>query len=257
VTTEMLFQPPLVLDSNGGDAAKNFPISFRIYAAQSDQSEINRLRYRAFRDGGYIAENAKQEFVDRYDHLSSTYAIGAFHDEECVGSLRLAFGGKECPRESMPCQAEFPGEVAGLDPDGRLTMVEFSRMAVEPSLANRSFRTTLYASLVRAGLIVSTAERADIVLIAVHPRVSRFYRAMCGFEIVGRSSSYAEIDEETDLLALRSGEVERRRRLSNAFFGIAAAEIEGAERTLAALRQRDAPSRRGDLEQKETAAPHP
>jgi N-acyl-L-homoserine lactone synthetase len=240
MTTEMLFQPPLVLDSNNGNADKNYPISIRVCASASQQSDIKRLRYRAFRDGGYIPENASEQFVDRYDRLPSTYAIGAYHAEDCVGTLRLAFGERDRQLQTMPCEEVFPKEVASLDPDRCSTMVEFSRMAVEPSLGNWSFRTTLYASLVRAGLILSTAARTDIVLIAVHPRVSRFYQVMCGFEIIGHSKSYAEIAEETDLLALRFGEAERRRRRSNAFFGISPHEVEAATRILAAFRQRRA-----------------
>jgi N-acyl-L-homoserine lactone synthetase len=185
MTTQMLFQPPLVLDSNNGNADRNYPISIRVHASASQ--DIKHLRYRAFRDGGYIPENASEQFVDRYDRLPSTYAIGAYHAEDCVGTLRLAFGERDRQLQTMPCEAVFPKEVAGLDPERCSTMVEFSRMAVEPSLGNRSFRTTLYASLVRAGLILSTAARTDIVLIAVHPRVSRFYQVMCGFEIIGQS----------------------------------------------------------------------
>ena len=119
-------------------------------------------------------------------------------------------------------------------------MVEFSRMAVEPSLGNRSFRTTLYASLVRAGLILSTAARTDVVLIAVHPRVSRFYKLMCGFEIIGHSKTYGEIAEETDLLALRFREAEERRLRSNAFFGYSPLEVEAASQILETLRPRHA-----------------
>ena len=51
-----MFQPPLVLDSNEGDAAKNFPISLCVYSADSDMTPLYRLRYRAFRDAGWIGE---------------------------------------------------------------------------------------------------------------------------------------------------------------------------------------------------------
>lgn len=240
MTTDMLFQPPLVLDSNSGDAAKNFPISLRIYAAASDQSDLNRLRYRAFRAAGWIPENPAGEFIDRYDTLPSTYAIGAFHAGECIGSLRLAFGGADCPRDTMPCESQFPREIEGLNPARHLRMTEFSRMAVEPSLVNRSFRTTLYASLVRAGLILSAAARTDIGLIAVHTRVSRFYQMMCGFTAIGRSGSYAEIEEPTDLLALKFSEAEERRLRSNAFFGYSPLEVEAASQILETLRPRHA-----------------
>lgn len=237
MSTDMMFEPPLVLDSNAGDAARNFPIALKLYASGSDRTDINRLRYRAFRTAGWIGENDDATFADRYDDLPSTRTIGAFHAGECIGSLRLAFGGAGWPRGTMPCEAEFDGEILALDPERTQRRVEFSRMAVEPSLDNQSFRTTLYAALIRAGLIAATAARTDIALIAVHRRVSRFYQAMCGFRVIGTSASYAEIAQPTDLLSLRFSEIERRRRRSNAFFTFSAREIEAAGRALETLRQ--------------------
>lgn len=237
---EMVFLPPLVLDSNAGDAAKNFPIALRIYSALSDKIDINRLRFRAFRDAGWITDNPTEEFVDDYDHLPSTFAIGAFHEGICIGSVRLAFGGLGYGTLSMPCQNQFPEELDKLDPDHCQKLVEFSRMAVEPSLVNRSFRTTLYASLVRASVILSTAAGTDIAVIAVHRQVSPFYRAMCGFEVIGRSNAYAEIQEPTDLLALRFDELDQRRRRSNAFFQVSTLELEAARQALNLLEHAEA-----------------
>lgn len=236
----MVFQPPLVLDSNGGDAAKNFPIALRIFSSASDKTEIYRLRYRAFREAGWIAENEACEFVDRYDDLSSSVTIGAFHEGACIGSLRLAFGGAGHPAETMPCEEQFSDEIRKLDAASLDRLVEFSRMAIEPSLTNRSFRTTLYASLVRAGLILSAAGRIETALIAVHRRISPFYQAMCGFKVIGRSEAYAGIEEATDFLALRFGEMEKRRRRSNAFFALTEQEIGSARQTMTALQRKAA-----------------
>ncbi len=237
MTTKMLFQPPLFLQSHSSD---DFPIELHIYAHSSDQTAINRLRYRAFRDAGWIPGNSAREFVDRYDLLPSTYAVGAFYMGDCIGSLRLAFGGRDPSQDTMPCDSLFSREIDALNADGEFKLVEFSRMAVDPSLDNRSFRTTLYASLIRAGLILATAARTDIALIAVHSRISRFYEKMCGFEIIGHSESYGEIAEPTDLLALRFSEIDKRRGRSNAFFIFSAQEIKAAERAFVELGERRA-----------------
>ena len=234
MTSEMVFQPPLVLDSNAGDAARNFPISLRLFDWTSDKTDLYRLRYAAFRDAGWIAESDDRMFVDRYDALPSTFAVGAYHEGACIGSLRLALGGTGCPPSSMPCQEQFPNEVGDL---GAMRLVEFSRMAVEPSLSNRSFRTTLYASLVRAGLIVSAAAEIDYALIAVHRRVAPFYQAMCGFETIARSDAYAGIAEPTSFLALRFQDMEKRRRRSNAFFSVSEPEIASAREAIRAAQR--------------------
>lgn len=235
----MTFQPPLVLDSNGGDAAKNYPISLRVYSSTSDKSELYRLRYRAFRAAGWIAENAQGRFSDRYDSLPSTFAIGAFHNGECIGSLRLAFGGAGA-LQSMPCEEQFQLAVRALVDAGSNRLIEFSRMAVEPTLTNNSFRTTLYASLVRAGLMLTQAGEIDVALIAVHKRFSPFYQAMCGFRVIGKSDCYAGIAEPTHFLGREFRDLDSRRRQRNAFFKFSLDEIERARQTLTAAQHQAA-----------------
>jgi N-acyl-L-homoserine lactone synthetase len=232
---DMVFRPSLVLDSNAGDAAKNFPLALRIYAASTDKTDIARQRYRAFQAAGWIPPNSAEEFVDDYDQLPSTFSIAAFHNGTCIGSVRLAFGGSGHPTGTMPCESQFPNEMQELNPDREKKLVEFSRMAIEPVLTNRSFRTTLYATLVRASVILSTAADADIAVVGVHRMVSRFYQAMCGFQVIGRSARYAEIQEPTDLLAVRFNEIEQRRRRSNAFFAVSDVELSSARDTLKTL----------------------
>jgi hypothetical protein len=239
VTSAMTFHPPLVLDSNGGNAAKNFPISLRIYSSTSDKSELYRLRYRAFRAAGWIAENPHGAFSDDYDLLPSTFAIGAFHNGQCIGSLRLAIGGAGA-QGSMPCEEQFPAEVGSLVAGGSKRLVEFSRMAVEPSLTNNSFRTTLYASLVRAGFILTYAADVDVALIAVHRKFSPFYQAMCGFKVIAKSDGYGGIPEPTHFLGRELGELDTRRRQRNAFFTFSPEEIERARHTLDAARHQAA-----------------
>ena len=234
MTSGMIFRPPLVLDSNGGDAAKNFPISLRIYSSTSDKRELYRLRYSAFRAAGWIAEDRHGEFSDHYDLLPSTFSIGAFHNDACIGSLRLAMGGGNSPG-SMPCEEQFPAEVGSLNPDGSKRLIEFSRMAVEPSLTNNSFRTTLYASLIRAGFILTYAAEADVVLVAVHRKFSLFYQAMCGFKVIAKSNGYGDISEPTHFLGRELGELDARRR-QRAFFTFSPEEVERARLSLDAAR---------------------
>lgn len=231
----MTFQPPLVLDTNGGDTSKNFPITLRIYSSTSDLSDLYRLRYRAFRDAGWIAENAEERFSDQFDRFSSTFAIGAFHKGACIGSVRLAFGGAEYRAESMPCEVQFPQELRKFVGSRHRRLIEFSRMAVEPSLTNNSFRTTLYASLVRAGFMLSYAADVDLALIAVHKKISPFYQAMCGFKLYGKSDSYGGIAEPTHLLGREFHALDARRQRRNAFFAFSDAEIERARQTLSAV----------------------
>ena len=238
VSASMTFQPPLVLDNNNGDTAKNFPISLDIYSSRSDLTELHRLRYRAFLAAGWIKENDTGTLSDRFDELETTVTVGAFHKGACIGALRLAFGGAHAPPFSMPCEDAFSDEVDALITQGGKRLVEFSRMAVEPSLSNRSFRTTLYASLIRAGMILTTASDVDVALAAVHKNVSPFYQAMCGFEVLATSASYAEIEEPTEFLGLKSHALDERRKRRSGFFAFSPEEIAAAKSALARLSAR-------------------
>ncbi len=113
-------------------------------------------------------------------------------------------------------------------------------MAVEPALTNNSFRTTLYASLVRAGFILTYAADVDVALIAVHRKFSPFYQAMCGFKVIAKSDGYGGIPEPTHFLGRELGELDTRRRQRNAFFTFSPEEIERARHTLDAARHQAA-----------------
>ena len=224
-----ILQPPLAFKAIGFDAAES-PIQLHIYPSSADKSELFRLRYSAYRAAGWIDEKPHDTFSDRYDELSSTYSIGAFHNGRCVGALRLAFGG--CGSLGlMPCEEQFPNEVAALTAGGR-RLVEFSRLAVDPSIINYSFRTRLYGSLARAGFILAYAAAADVGLVAVHRKFSLFYQAMCGFKVVAKAEGYGDIAMPTHFLCRDLAELERRAHQHNAFFTFAPEEIEHARDTL-------------------------
>ena len=80
-------------------------------------------------------------------------------------------------------------EVRALDAAGNRRILEFSRMGVDPPLTNNSVRTTLYASLVRAGFILAHAAEVNVAVIAVHRRFSPFYQAMWCLRVLGKSDS--------------------------------------------------------------------
>ena len=92
------------------------------------------------------------------------------------------------------------------------------RMAVAPELTNTSFRTTLYASLVRAGLIIAHAGEADYGLISVNPSQVRFYEMMCGFKALARADDYPGINAPAVLMGRNFRALNARRIAQNPFF---------------------------------------
>lgn len=228
--TELAFKPSLTL-GNGG----RFPIVFRLFSSDSDKSEIYGLRYRAYRQAGWIEPSPDEQLRDAIDELPSTLNVAAYSKDACVGSLRLAMGGESRDSKSMPCRSVFPEEIAALRRKGYRRLVEFSRFAVEPGLANQSFRSTVLMSLVRAGLILCYAADVDYAVIAVHKRFSRFHTAMFGFEVLGASDAYIDIEEPTDLLGRAFQAIDARYKERNAFFRISADEVKGARAAIAAM----------------------
>jgi len=224
MSSTLSFKPPLTLQMAGNGKPSKLPIEFRTCTVDSAKDDLYSLRYRAFIKEGIITPRDDEMFFDVYDDLATSCSLGAYHDGACVGTFRLAFGQGRPGAETMPCQSGFP-LVALLEKQGFHRVVEFGRMVVEPSLTNTSFRTTLYASLVRAGLIVTKAGGADYGLISVHPKVARFYELMCGFSVLARAESYPGINAPAVLLGRDFRILDQKRIAQNPFFYIASNEV--------------------------------
>ena len=229
--SELNFYPAKVLGSDDAGQRAKFPLALKIFGPRADKQMIYALRYRAFIDTGVITPRPDRLFSDNYDELASSYSIGAFRNGVCAGSFRLTFGSGTAGSNTMPCQSVFE-EVGALQADGYTSLVEFTRMVVAPEITNTSFRATLYAALVRAGLIVAHAARADYGLISVHPGMVRFYASMCGFRSLARSESYPGINAPAVLMGRDFRALDHKRTKQNPFFKIAPAEITSARATL-------------------------
>jgi hypothetical protein len=225
--SDLSFRPPLVLSRAGAKLSANFPLELKIFGPGTDKTAIYALRYRAFIEGGVIVPRDDGLFSDAYDDLDTTTTIAAFDRETCVGTFRLAFGQGKPGANTMPCQSIFD-EVGELGASGYHRLVEFTRMVIEPELTNTSFRTTLYATLVRAGLIIAHAARVDYGLISIHPDKVRFYEMMCGFRPMARAEAYPGIIAPTVLLGRDFDALDEKRTRQNPFFKISSAEVTGA-----------------------------
>ncbi|WP_293943480.1 GNAT family N-acyltransferase [Sphingomonas sp.] len=224
----MSFKPPLVLQHQGQKS--KFPLDLKVFAPGTDKTDIYRLRYRAFREAQLILPREDGLFFDDYDELETTCTLAAFNGDACVGSFRLTFGEGRPGAASMPCQSIFPA-IGALEEQGYRRLVEFTRMAVAPEITNTSFRTTLYASLVRAGLIIAHAGEADYGLISVNPSQVRFYEMMCGFKALARADAYPGINAPAVLMGRNFRALNARRVAQNPFFRFSALEVSDA-RTL-------------------------
>lgn len=212
--------------------SKKFPFELRVLARDTDRSDVFALRYRAYRDAWCIPLDAKEQYSDLYDELDSTVALAAYDAGICVGTLRVNFSHSWQSSTTLPCSAIYP-LVAGVKAKAGGTLVEMSRLAIDPSITNTSYRTTLYASLVRAGFIAAQAANVAMILVATKADWVRFYQYMLGFKTIGEPGIYPPVNVPVALLGGSFGDAQKHQRAQNAFFKITDDEIASMTAALA------------------------
>jgi N-acyl-L-homoserine lactone synthetase len=178
-----------------GDA-KSFEL--RILNSESAIRDALRLRGRAYTAIGYDIEKADGEYSDRFDELPTTVLLGAYDQDRLVGSVRLCFSLPQS-LSTLPCADYYPALKDTHRSQSR-GFVEVSRLSIEPDLNNVSYRTTLYAFLVRASLTAAMAAGVSMLLIATRPDWVKFYTYMLGFQQIGEPALYPPGDFKITLL---------------------------------------------------------
>jgi N-acyl-L-homoserine lactone synthetase len=203
--------------------ASNYPIELSILPGINE--EICELRYKAYERAGWIDDEAAI-ISDDFDMLPTSVLVAATSGGRVVGTIRISMKTGQNAAIGLPCEMEFPGKLADVSksmPDAKLA--EFCRVAIDPDITNKSFRATLYGSLVRAAVTVAWASEIDYALVAVHTGISRFYQHMCGFQKLASSRGYGIIKEPTNLLGAEFSELLRRSSKRNGFFHISDEEM--------------------------------
>ena len=203
-----------------GDA-KSFEL--RILDNENAIREALRLRGRAYTAIGYDIEKADGEYSDQFDELPTTVLLGAYDQDRLVGSVRLCFSLPQS-LSTLPCAAYYAA-LKDMHRTQSHGFVEVSRLSIEPDLNNMSYRTTLYAFLVRASLTAALAAGVSMLLIATRPDWVRFYRYMLGFQQIGEPALYPPGDFKITLLGGSLEQARMRQRLQNRFFKINDEEI--------------------------------
>ena len=197
----------------------------RILSSASEKIGALKLRSKAYAALGYAnVASTNGIYADQYDEVHSTVLMGAFDGDRLVGSVRLCFAAPGEALGSLPCAPYYPAlkELERQHGDG---LMEVSRLSVDPDIDNTSYRTTLYATLVRTALVAAQAAGVSHILIATRPDWVRFYKYMLGFTTVGEPEFYPPGDFKITLLAGTLAQAEMRQRLQNKFFRISDTEV--------------------------------
>ena len=147
------------------------------------------VRYRAYQADNLIPPSETGIYSDKYDEMGSTLQLAVTDERGIVGTLRLCFSVGPGSTGTMPCAAVYP-EVALIRQEVKGPIVELSRLAIDPSITNTSYKTTLYAALVRAGLEALHASGARIVFLAARATSLNFYERILGFKVAAEPRFY-------------------------------------------------------------------
>ena len=195
-----------------------------IFSHDENKRELFGVRYRAYLAAGLIGPDPDEVYCDDFDFEPTTLAVGIFEQGRCNGSMRLSFLEHRLPAGALPCETVYP-EVARIKANTGGTIVELSRLGLEPSIRNRSYRTTMTAALVRAAIMACMAADVNVALAATRTQWVRFYQYMMGFKVIAGPSHYPPGDVPVYLMCVNFREVADRRARHNVFFRISPAEV--------------------------------
>lgn len=197
----------------------------RIVTVPAECNACFALRLRAYQP--YLPADevpAGGLYTDQFDDLATTLIIGAHDAGRLIASMRLCFSRTWDSLGTLPCAAHYP-QLSAIKEASESAMMEVSRVAIDPVITNTSYRTTLYASLVRLGLIAAEAGDVSTVLIATQASSEKFYSYMLGLKRIGEPAFYPPGDFKISLLGGDMRQLRLRQKVQNSFFRVGPEDI--------------------------------
>ena len=235
MTESVRFEPKQTVVIPGSNQS---PFDLRIVTSDRDRRDVFALRLRAYEQFMPPEQvSSVDEYRDGFDDLPTTLLMGAYDGDKLVGAMRLCFSPPWESLATLPCGPYYPA-LRQLKRTAKGSLMEVSRFSIHTALSNTSYRTTLYASLVRASLMAAEAADVAKILIGTRPDWVRFYKYMLGFEVIGEPALYPPGDIKIAMLAGSLAQAQARQRMQNAFFRITPAEIASLRRMLRPMLER-------------------
>ena len=175
----------------------------RIATSAAEKHEAFALRYRSYRDSGFIDPSASKLFSDRYDELPNAKTILVRQNGVAVASVRVCFLSRSGNEES-PGRSTYPSEVNALldtltpSRGGRPEALEVTRLVRSPEAANNQglvfvlFRLVGHLALLNDFRVVVSCVRQNHV---------PFYRRL-RFQEIAAAKPYPGLNCPMQLLAL-------------------------------------------------------
>jgi hypothetical protein len=162
------------------------PIRYKIASEREERVAAFRLVYQAYLRAGLIDANPHELRVTPYQLLPTTDVFVALCQGVVVSTVSLV-GDAEL---GLPLEAIYGAEVTTLREQG-LRFAEVSSLADRRRQLSRTL--PVFRNLMR--LMVQTARTRGIerLLVAVHPRHSKFYQRFLNFDPLGDEKSYPQV----------------------------------------------------------------
>jgi N-acyl-L-homoserine lactone synthetase len=209
-------------------------VAVRWFASNESKRELLSLRHEAYHRAGLIKESPWGIFADTYDEIPTTITAGLFRGEHCLSTLRLSYFTAGSDGPSLPCEKVYP-EIAAIKAGAQGTIVELSRLAMDPTITNTRYRARLYAATIRAALLACLAGDAKQLLVATQMKWRKFYEHVLGFEVVAPPQFYPPGDVPVVLLSRPVDRALEQRIKKNAFFKTGEEELTEVRAQIAPL----------------------
>jgi hypothetical protein len=146
-------------------------VDFRPAESPEDREAIHRLRYKAYRREGMIAEDASGLCIDEYDDLPNTRSFGLYVAGQLTSTLRLSVLSADVPHS--PSMSIFSDILQPMISAGEV-IIDPSRFAADFDCA-RAYPELPYMTL-RVAVMACMYFDADRCLASSRPEHSAFYR---------------------------------------------------------------------------------
>ncbi len=204
------------------------------YSALDNRREAFALRHRGYVAAGLISPSPFGIYSDPYDDLASTVVAGLFRRGACIATLRLSVYRPGMTGPALPCENVYP-EVEGIKARAQGTVVELSRLAIDPEIRNTRYRARLYAAAIRAGVTACMAMDTRHLLVATQTKWRAFYEHVMDFKAAGPPQFYPPGDVPVVLLQRALDDGLKGRIAKNMFFRVDEAGLQTLRGTLPSL----------------------
>ena len=162
-------------------------VECRVCATRDELFAAFRLVYEEYLRSGFMKANASEMRITPYHLLPTTEVLVALECGRVACTASIVGDSPEC---GLPMESVYPEEIATLRLQGQ-SLVEVSCLAERHDATEKSQSPVFQLFPLVAQLAYRRG--ADQLVIAVHPRHSRFYQRFLGFNVIAEERNHGKV----------------------------------------------------------------